>query len=211
MLCISTTIAMAQACCLPGHTGNGKREVEIKGTIAEGDDIRLVQFLNMYPDAVMVGLDSPGGALVPALAMGRIIYARHLGTGVGNNRLCASACALIWLAGAQKKNAWTTASIGFHAAFNKETGREGLGSALVGKYLGELGFSDQAIVWMNEQDAEHLNFLDLSVVEKLRLDMTLYNPKEGFNYRIRDGQIVHATPIVSMCGMLIDNVRVNCN
>jgi hypothetical protein len=104
----------------------------------------------------------------------------------GNNQ-CVSACALIWLAGSIR-SASSNSLIGFHAATDA-TGREGLGSALIGKYLAELGFNDDAVAWMTVQDAEHVNLLDLDVVRQLKLNMRVYDTEKQELYDFRDGQL----------------------
>src|SRR5215471_15336357 len=79
------------------------------------------------------------------------------------------------------------AQVGFHAAVNQETGHEGLGSALMGKYFADLGLDDETIMWMIEKDPEHLNFLSLEVIRQLRLTMKLYDSEKHEMYDIQGG------------------------
>jgi hypothetical protein len=65
-----------------------------------------------------------------------------------------------------------------------------LGSALVGKYLGELGFSDDAVMWMNQQDAAHLNFLSPEVSRRLGIDMTIFGSDRQLSKRIAGARIL---------------------
>jgi YARHG domain len=188
LICLWTSAATAQSCCRAVVSTDGQTVVYVAGEIVEGDDVRFAAFLRAHPDTAAVGLNSPGGAVVPALAIGRLIRRHHLDTSTGYEQLCASACALIWLAG-ENRIAWAKSSIGFHAASNIVTGREGLGSALVGKYLGELGFSDDAIMWMHQQDAAHLNFLNPAVAQRLGIDMVVVGADRQVTKRIANGHI----------------------
>jgi hypothetical protein len=72
---------------------------------------------------------------------------------------CASACALIWLAGA-RRYVWDTAKIGFHGAFDAVTMEgSGPGNAIVGAYLNKLGLSYQAIVYMTAASPTDMRWL----------------------------------------------------
>jgi hypothetical protein len=186
LLLASIGSAAAQSCCSPGTTSDNKRTVILNGPIVPGDEGHLLQFLARNPGTILMELNSPGGSLRTGMAIGRIVYAAHLETYVGPGSFCASACAMIWLAGAPMV-ASTEAQIGFHAAVNQETGHEGLGSALMGRYFADLGLDDEAIMWMTEKDPEHLNFLNLDVIRQLRLNMKLYDAKKDELYDIQGG------------------------
>jgi hypothetical protein len=100
LLLASIGSAAAQSCCSPGTTLDNKGTVILDGQIVQGDEGRLLQFLARNPGTILMELNSPGGSLRTGMAIGRIVGAAHLQTYVGPNSLCASACAMIWLAGA---------------------------------------------------------------------------------------------------------------
>jgi hypothetical protein len=80
---------------------------------------------------------------------------------VPNDTLCVSACALIWLAGTTRFGE-PRATIGFHAAYVYRNGRQqeiGVGNALIGAYLNELGFSDQTVAFVTSAPPEGIELL----------------------------------------------------
>ena len=111
---------------------------------------------------VLVVFDSEGGNLVEALEMGRKIRLRGFSTVVPEGAMCASACALAWLAG-QKRFIASDAKVGFHAAYELEGEappvETGSGNALVGAYLNDLGFSGEAIYYFTSAPPESMNWL----------------------------------------------------
>jgi hypothetical protein len=84
------------------------------GTITPGTAGRLAEELARRGDYVeTVALDSPGGSVQDALAMGRLIRERRLGTAVEPGALCASSCPLV-LAGGVERRAAADAAVGVH-------------------------------------------------------------------------------------------------
>ena len=75
--------------------------VSLSGSIDRADSERFIQQTSGINRAVVV-LDSSGGSVLEGLAIGRNIRDRGFFTAVPNNTLCASSCALIWLAGMQR-------------------------------------------------------------------------------------------------------------
>ena len=72
--------------------------ISIEGEIAFGDERDFVnQALGL--DSAIVVLASPGGNTFAAIEIGKAIRLKNFVTLVDNNEQCASACALIWLAG----------------------------------------------------------------------------------------------------------------
>lgn len=97
------------------------------GIIHPGDHRLFVEVMNSaQPDIVV--LDSPGGLVEEALPIAEEIRRRGLNTFIYGNRSCASACALLFLAG-QTKYAIRGAEIGLHSAryANGELSLEGTG------------------------------------------------------------------------------------
>ena len=120
--------------------------ISVSGEIASGDEAAFHTLLAQAPTALVV-LTGPGGRVVPALAIGREIRAYGLQTLVPAGGSCASACALIWLAGTRRMLA-SQARLGLHALST----RQGTGSAsethafddVLVRYLTELGYAFDA-------------------------------------------------------------------
>jgi len=134
--------------------------LNIAGDIEEHDPAILERLLNENNGITGVTLSSPGGMTIAALDIGRIIRRRGLSTMAEG--MCASACGLIWLGGATRYAA-LDARVCFHATFVIEGGgREitSVGNALVGKYIGEMGFSDDTVAFATSAGPDDLSCLD---------------------------------------------------
>src|SRR5262245_40429855 len=111
--------------------GEGRVFVDIIGAIDEGDCKTFKDKTEqIYPiglghpkKQVIVTLISYGGRAEPALQIGDWIRKRGMATFVPGDRACASACALIWLAGTPR-TVGDTPQIGFHAVYDPKTMRE---------------------------------------------------------------------------------------
>jgi hypothetical protein len=99
----------------------GGGRLELTGTIDEGAADRVAAELAQRGEYVRtVVLDSPGGALEAALAIGRLIRDRGLATSVAAGSLCASSCPLV-LAGGKERTASREAAIGVHQFYLADT------------------------------------------------------------------------------------------
>jgi hypothetical protein len=121
--------------------------ITVTGQIVAGDAQRFSAIARQYPGAT-VRLTSPGGELEPALAIGTQISARRFATSVAPSSLCASACALVWLAGTPRIMS-ADALIVFHASYRLETdGRRVLSKRGIGRvrqYLARLRLPAAAV------------------------------------------------------------------
>lgn len=134
--------------------------IEISGAIELGDEEKFRAVAASYRDALIV-LSSFGGRISPAFEIGKDIRVRGYDTIVAEQTVCASACALIWLAG-KTKYATHTSRIGFHAssiADGNEVRETGMGNALVGRYLTLLGYSEAAVVYVTFAPPDQLLWL----------------------------------------------------
>lgn len=139
---------------------DGSAIILISGEITTGDDSKFRDLSLRFPDA-MVGLDSAGGAIVPALEIGRLIRLRGYSTAVTSSSLCTSACALIWLAGAPRFLD-EGGAVGFHATYKDQGGKlveTGLGNALVGHYLSQLNLSERAVIFATSASPYEISWL----------------------------------------------------
>jgi hypothetical protein len=107
----------------------------------------------------VIAFSSPGGALIAGLQMGQIIRLRHFATFSPEGAMCASACAIAWLAGTPRFMQ-AGSKIGFHAAFDRNTHEQtGVGNALVGAYLNRLGLTDKAIIYIEQAAPDEITWL----------------------------------------------------
>ncbi len=91
--------------------------LSLTGTIDPGSAERFaaeIEARGEYVKTVM--LDSPGGSVDDALAIGRLIHEKGLTTSVPAGRLCASSCPIIFASGAERIAA-RTAAIGVHQIY----------------------------------------------------------------------------------------------
>jgi hypothetical protein len=152
--------------------------VFVEGEIVKGDHNKFVNLTKNLPDGrILVALNSMGGALEEGLNIGLIIRAKRMGTFAFD---CASACALMWLAGSPR-GAFENSKVGFHAAYRtdgKITIEDGTGNAYVGAYLAKLGFSYNAIAYMTQAAPEGMEWLDATKAKKHNIAYTvLKSPK----------------------------------
>ena len=159
--CCAAMYAQAAEIRIQKLPANTAYLVSLSGSIDRADSERFIQQTSGINRAVVV-LDSSGGSVLEGLAIGRNIRDRGFFTAVPNNTLCASSCALIWLAGMQRF-AEESSFIGFHAAYILKDGKAtetGAGNALIGSYLNQLGLSDHAILFITSAPPEGIERLD---------------------------------------------------
>jgi hypothetical protein len=109
-----------------------------------------------------VVLNSPGGSVADALAMGRLIREKRFATEVDAGKYCASSCPLVFVGGVERR-AGDKAVIGVHqvAAIASVAGGPPLDemsaaqniSARCQRYLGEMGINLQ--VWVHAMETPH--------------------------------------------------------
>ena len=145
--------------------------VELSGDIVAGDDRYVRQaLLSVDTQPVYVWLSSNGGDLQAGIEIGRAIWFREAAT-VVEDLVCASACALAWLAGRPRHMA-PNASIGFHAPWRgSEDHPEAstAGSAVVGGYLRDLGLTSAAIRYINEPGPDEMRWLTMDDADELNI------------------------------------------
>ena len=109
-----------------------------------------------------VVLNSPGGSVSDALAMGQLIRAKRFATEVEAGRYCLSSCPLVFAGGVERR-AGDRATIGVHqvAAIRSAANRRRRDemsfaqniSARCQRYLGDMGVSLQ--VWVHAMETPH--------------------------------------------------------
>jgi hypothetical protein len=175
--------------------GVGKSSVvSIIGEIKPEDSKRFASLVVGLPSAI-VGLASPGGNVLASVQIGEVIREKRFTTIVPDKMICASACALIWLAGA-RRYVWDTAKIGFHGAFDPSSMQQsGPGNAIVGAYLNKLGLTYEAIAymtaatpvdmqWLHSNDAKRLG-IAAGELSDLNLDAPLLVEKPNADSKLK--------------------------
>ena len=147
-------------------SGQRTTVIEIKGDLVVGDILKFQQISKSLPPQTVVRLSSQGGSLSAGIEIGKSIAATGFATAVTD--VCASSCALAWLAGTPRILS-PSAKIGFHLAYKSatDTTESGAGNALVGAYVAGLGFGENVVryvtsaapvdmQWLTERDAQLL-------------------------------------------------------
>ena len=153
--------------------------VVVSGELNEGDAVAFKAAANGTSTAAVL-LDGPGGLLLEGIAIGRAIHALGIPTGVGPGSVCASACALAWAGGAPRYMS-PKALIGFHAAYEDADGEavsSGVGNALVGAYLSEIGFREEGIVFATSAGPDGMLWLDLVAADKLGIPVKILDEED---------------------------------
>ncbi|NTI41426.1 hypothetical protein [Rhizobium rhizogenes] len=134
--------------------------ISVTGVLNVGDDA-VFRKLAASSDKAIVVLNSEGGSVLVGIEIGRAIRLRGFATAVSAQTLCASACALTWLAGSPRFLD-RTSKVGFHAAYRVIDGKaseSGVGNALVGAYLNQIGLPDNAIIYVTSAPPEGIEWL----------------------------------------------------
>lgn len=158
---------------------DGTEAIVLEGEIVAGDEEKFRELSIRYPKA-LVSLESPGGALAPALEIGRQIRLRGYSTIVLGNSRCSSACALIWIAGSQRTIS-EDALVGFHASYLDEAGRKvesGVANALVGHYLSQLNLSEQAVIFATMAPPDQVAWLGSRNATNSPISFDVWRPKK---------------------------------
>ncbi|MEA2794170.1 MAG: hypothetical protein QOI87_1550, partial [Bradyrhizobium sp.] len=133
------------------------------GTITPGISQSFAAEVGKRGDYVKtVVLNSPGGSVADALAMGRLIRESKFATEVEPGKYCVSSCPLVFAGGVERR-AGDRATIGVHqvAAIHSAANgppRDEMGvaqniSARCQRYLGDMGVSLQ--VWVHAMETPH--------------------------------------------------------
>jgi hypothetical protein len=133
------------------------------GTITPGISEAFAAEVDKRSDYIKtVVLNSPGGSVTDALAMGRLIRERKFATEVEAGKYCASSCPLMFAGGIERR-AGDKATIGVHQVAALGSAAAGLPrnemsvaqniSARCQRYLGDMGVNLQA--WVHAMETPH--------------------------------------------------------
>jgi hypothetical protein len=169
LACLSSATAAEIAVI---RTGSGVPLVVVSGELQAGDAHRFRSLTSELSTAAVI-LEGPGGALREGLMIGRNISSLGFATGVAPNTVCASACALAWVAGSPRYMA-PTSLIGFHAAWEDNGGQavpSGVGNALVGAYLAEMGVEEKGIIFATSAGPDGVLWLDIFSAKNVGIEV----------------------------------------
>jgi hypothetical protein len=148
--------------------------ITISGVIAAGDERRFKNLAATATTNGLVVLNSEGGSTLTAIEIGKAVRLAGFSTLVPSESLCASACALIWLSGTPRFSE-DDSHIGFHASYivkNGQPSESGVGNALVGAYLTQLGLPQKAIVFVTSAPPEGIEWLDQNKARSVGIEFT---------------------------------------
>jgi ATP-dependent protease ClpP protease subunit len=177
--------ALLSSVTWPSHAASievNQNVVTIDGEIDFGD-LETFQSKAGFLNNAAVVLRSNGGRLVPAIRIGETIRSKGYATYV--REYCASACALIWVAGRQRYMS-PTAQIGFHAAYNENTGQEGgMANALIGAYLNKIGLPYEAVIYATVAGPDSMKWLTVADAKRLGIDVNVINSEPALGQNTR--------------------------
>jgi hypothetical protein len=140
----------------------------LRGEIKSGDQ-ETFHTLTVNYDKAIVNLFSEGGNVDAALAIGAFIAIKNFATSVPPDVTCASACALIWIAGNHRYLS-PSSRIGFHAAYVDSIGgthESGVANATVGAYLTNLGLPLTVVKFATTAPPEGMQWLTIDSARAL--------------------------------------------
>jgi hypothetical protein len=157
----------------------------VTGTIMPGSAETFAAAVESYAEYIKtVALDSPGGSVRDALAMGKLIRDKGLSTSVAAGSLCASSCPLVF-AGGKERVAAPTAAIAVHQIYAATPSDATLASRIaaagnamsdaqtmtaeISRYLIDMGTEPE--VWLRalETPPDRLSYFSSSDLIRLKL------------------------------------------
>jgi hypothetical protein len=127
---------------------------------------------------VYVSLSGEGGDAVAA-EIGNYIRLSGMKTLVPENRKCFSICAIIWLGAQDRYVGAENSVIGFHGAYNKNTGQPGPINLKIAAYLAYLNLSYDAVEWILEAPPLAIRWLTPETSNKYGIYYSELMPKRS--------------------------------
>src|SRR5262245_50344961 len=172
-LLIAATPALAANISLSPLDGDPAHAiVAVEGDLVADDHVKFRTQVGRLTKAV-VAFSSDGGNLFAGIEIGKTIRLKSFATAVLDGQRCASACALAWLGGLPRFMG-RTGLVGFHAAYIKKGGQaseSGVGNALVGSYLTQIGLSENAVIYITQAAPTELTLLTWRDAEKIGIEV----------------------------------------
>lgn len=169
----------------------GDGMLTLTGTFDVGSADRFAAEIEARGEYVQtVALDSPGGSVQDALAVGALLRARGYATSVAAGALCASSCPLVLAAGSSR-SAYPEAAIGVHQVYARfaagalPTGIGAAGdamsdaqrtTALITRHLSEMGVDPALWLHALETPPDRLYYLSPEELQHYRLVTEVAEP-----------------------------------
>ena len=160
----------------------------VSGNIVSGDE-KTFRRISLEHDHAVVLLNSMGGALGPALSIGEAIRLREYVTVVPSGSVCASACALVWLAGEHRALS-PSGKVGFHASYYEENGQlieTGVGNAVIGHYLSRLNLPERAVIFATSSSPRQITWLDAASRDSSGIPFDVFSDTSAAAPQLRPG------------------------
>src|SRR5262249_37663398 len=170
------------------------------------EDIGEFRFKVAKLSTAVVALESDGGSLLAGIRIGEIIRLRGFVTVVTNGARCASACAIAWLGG-RHRFMGEQALIGFHAAYRKEpagTSESGMGNAVLGAYLNNIGLSEGAIAYVTMAAPNAMTWLTLQEAAKYGIEVRTLKADNGRTAAAQPPQPTRSTTATTTTTIPVD-------
>ena len=172
-LCICAFSASAATVSLaPAPTDPTQTLVTVEGPLLQNDELEFWRRVGSLTKAI-VSFNSDGGNLLAGIEIGKAIRLKSFGTVVLDGKRCASACAFAWLGGTPRFMG-NSSLVGFHAAYIERGGRAtetGVGNALLGSYLNQIGLSQNALVYITMAAPTEMTWLNFRDAKQIGIDV----------------------------------------
>ncbi|MDP3897178.1 MAG: hypothetical protein Q8Q62_10935 [Mesorhizobium sp.] len=146
--------------------------ISIRGPFEKGDTFKFQSLASGLTSDAVIRLKSPGGLTFEAIAIGLLVKRGGFKTHVESGE-CASACALLWLAG-RTRSAHPKAKIGFHQSYDGKTKRANVSAnAAVGHYIAQLGYGMKTSFYVTEAAPESMTWLTPRTGKEAGIDYTI--------------------------------------
>ncbi len=165
----------------------GGRSLALRGEIRRGDAGRVERLLRAHGQIGAVRLDSTGGNLAEAFAIGRLLRRQGMAASVGDGAVCASACVYV-LAGSPRRQVAAGGRVGVHMFASTH---EGDVLAMIAQLVREHGPEGAAIVARRLERhaavmaAEVAGYLDEMSVPLALMIPTLATPPDRIRWLTR--------------------------
>lgn len=159
----------------------GQPVILVQGPLLPSDDTEFQGRVNSLTKAI-VSFNSDGGSLLAGIAIGKTIRQKSFATVVLDGQRCASACAFAWLGGSPRLMG-SDAFIGFHAVYVNREGQameSGVGNALLGSYLTQLGLSESAVVYVTKAAPTEMTWLNFRDAEQIGIGVMPWHSGQSF-------------------------------
>ncbi len=163
----------------------GGNSVTLSGLIGPDDADAFKDRAKLFPGNATAVLNSPGGNLLAAFAIGEYIRLRGWSTYVSDE--CDSACALIWLGGVRRLMT-PDAKIGFHAA-SLDGRQTGLGNAALGAYLNRIGLSHAAVTYATQAGPDNITYLTPSEAKRVGIEVSVVAAERDGLIKLAPGEL----------------------